>query len=158
LPNYGSAGASCHVEVELSGDALASDREFVPGLPDLLGRVDLIVEMDDAMVVGDWKTSRARWSAEQVEEASDQLLCYSSLAREFAPGKPIRLEFSVLTKTKDVVAERHVISADPGRIARVRRIVERVWQAIQDGHFYPSPSPMNCAGCPFREPCRNWRG
>jgi CRISPR/Cas system-associated exonuclease Cas4 (RecB family) len=132
--------------------------EFVPRLPDLLGRVDLIVERDDALVVADWKTSRARWSAEQVEEASDQVLCYSSLAGDFAPGKPIRLEFSVLTKAKDVVVERHVVPASTGRQGRVRRVVERVWRAIEAGHFYPSPSPMNCSGCPFRTPCRNWRG
>ena len=34
----------------------------IPGLPDLLARVDLIVEEPEALVVKDWKTSRARWS------------------------------------------------------------------------------------------------
>ena len=28
--------------------------------------------------------------------------------------------------------------------------------AITGGHFYPSPSPMACAGCPYKTPCRRW--
>jgi CRISPR/Cas system-associated exonuclease Cas4 (RecB family) len=130
--------------------------EFIPGMPDLLGRVDLIVEAEDALVIADWKTSRSRWSAAQVEDATEQLLCYAALATDFAPGKPIRLEFSVLTKTKDVQVERHQALADPRSIARTRRIMDRVWQAIEGEHFYPAPSPMNCGSCPFRKPCRQW--
>ena len=34
----------------------------IPGLPDLLGRVDLIIETDAELVITDWKTSRSRWS------------------------------------------------------------------------------------------------
>ena len=59
--------------------------EFVLGMPDLLGRVDLMVETEDALVIADWKTSRSRWSASQAEDATEQLLCYSALATDFAP-------------------------------------------------------------------------
>lgn len=132
--------------------------EFVPGMPELLGRVDLMVDADDAFVIADWKTSRSRWSESQVEDATEQLLCYAALASDFAPNRPIRLEFSVLTKTKDVQVEQHQAMADPRSIDRARRVAQRVWQAIEGGHFYPAPSPMNCGSCPFRAPCREWPG
>jgi CRISPR/Cas system-associated exonuclease Cas4 (RecB family) len=132
--------------------------EFVAGMPDLLGRVDLIVEAEDALVIADWKSSRSKWSAAQVADATEQLLCYAALAGDFAPRKPIRLKFSVLTKTKEVHVERHQAVADSRSIDRTRRIVDRVWRAIEDEHFYPAPSPMNCGSCAFRKTCRKWPG
>jgi putative RecB family exonuclease len=130
----------------------------IPGLPDLLGRVDLIIETDAELVIADWKTSRSRWSAEQVEDAAEQLLLYAELAQDFAPGKRVRLEFVVLTKTKEVAVDQHLSAVDPLRVKRTKQVVERVWRAIEAGHFYPAPSPMNCAGCPYRQPCRAWCG
>ena len=117
-----------------------------------------MVETEDALVIGDWKSSRSRWSASQAEDATEQLLCYAALAADFAPSKPIRVEFTVLTKTKDVQVEQHRAMADPRSIDRARRVAERVWRAIEAEHFYPAPSPMNCGSCPFRKPCREWPG
>jgi RecB family exonuclease len=131
---------------------------LIPGLPDLLGRVDLIVEEAEELLIADWKTSRARYSADQIEDSTEQLLLYSELARDFAPGKRIRLEFAVLTKTKETSIYRHSSPADPLRVARIKRVVERVWQSIEAGHFYPAPSQMNCGGCPYRDACRKWPG
>jgi RecB family exonuclease len=131
---------------------------IIPGLPDLLGIVDLIVESAEELKVIDWKTSRARWSQDQIEDSTEQLLLYSQSISDFAPGKRIRIEFAVLTKTKEVSIDRHSTVALPTQIERTKRMVERVWRAIEAEHFYPVPSPMNCAGCPFREPCRRWPG
>jgi RecB family exonuclease len=130
----------------------------VPGLPDLLGRVDLIVEEPDALVIHDWKTSRSRWNTDQLHDAAEQLLLYAELASDFAPGKQVKLAFSVLTKTKSVNIDQHVLSVLPQQADRMKRIVERVWDAIEAQHFYPSPSPMGCAGCPFRGSCQTWPG
>ena len=47
--------------------------EIVPGIPELLGKVDLIVEEPDELVVIDWKTSRARYSPDQVQDSLEQL-------------------------------------------------------------------------------------
>lgn len=144
------------------GRILAIEEELrgpvIPELPDILGRVDLIVETPEALVIKDWKTSRARWSAHQVDDAAEQLLLYAELARDFAPGKPLRLELAVFTKTKEVVVEQYSLTAVPEQIDRTKRVVERVWQAIDAGHFYPAPSLTACPGCPFRDPCRKWPG
>src|SRR5688572_8464395 len=68
------AGRIIGVEEELRAPVVA-------GCPDLLGRVDLLVETSDALVVTDLKTSRARWSREQADDSAGQLLLYHELVR-----------------------------------------------------------------------------
>ena len=52
-------GTVLAVEEELRG-------KVISGLPDLLGKIDLVVETPRELVISDWKTSRARWSEYQV--------------------------------------------------------------------------------------------
>jgi len=139
------------VEEELRGS-------LISGVPDLLARIDLLIETDDALVIRDWKTSRNRWSDGQAENQAEQLLLYSDLAQQLVPGKPLQLEFAVISKTKTPTVERHPIQHDPQRIARTKMVIGQVWQAIEAGVYYPVPSAMNCPSCPFRKPCRSWMG
>jgi hypothetical protein len=132
--------------------------EVIAGLPDILGRLDLIVESDEALIVTDWKTARARWSFGQVEDAAEQLLLYSELAKDLAPGKPLRIELAVLTKTRNVQIETHSLPVESNQVARTKTVVERVWRAIQQGAFYPAPSTLTCPGCSYRSACRKWCG
>jgi len=143
------AGRILGVEEELRGAIL-------PGVPDLLGRIDLLVETDDAVVIADVKTSRSRWSREQVEDSLEQLLLYSELVKAFMPGKSLRLQFIVLTKTKEPAVAVYESAVDLHRVARTKRVIEKVWRAIEAGHFFPSPSAMQCPTCPFRQACREW--
>jgi hypothetical protein len=84
-------------------------------------------------------------------------LLYSELAQDLLPGKPLRLQFLVVTKAKSPVVEAHTVMVDPTRIERTKRVVEQTWKAMQAGYIYPSPSAMNCGGCLHRAPCRAWR-
>jgi putative RecB family exonuclease len=131
---------------------------LVEGVPELYGRVDLLTEDSDSLVITDIKTSRGKWSAEQVEDSSEQLLLYSHLASEIAPGKKVATRFLVLTKTKEPVVEEHVREVEPATVKRTLAGVERVWRAIESGVFYPAPSTMNCASCGYRAACRAWAG
>jgi putative RecB family exonuclease len=131
---------------------------LVEGVPDLYGRVDLMTEDEDSLVITDIKTSRGKWSPEQVEDSGEQLLLYSKLASEISPGKKIATRFLVLTKTKEPVVEEHVRTVEPGNVKRTLVAVERVWRAIESGVFYPAPSVMACSGCGYREACRAWVG
>jgi len=131
---------------------------LVEGVPDLFGRVDLLTEDSDSLVVTDIKTSRGKWSQEQVEDSGEQLLLYSHLASEIAPGKKIATRFLVLTKTKEPVIEEHTREVEPVAVKRTLAGVERVWRAIESGVFYPAPSVMNCSGCGYRAACRAWMG
>jgi len=145
------AGTLLGIEEELRGS-------IIPGVPDLLGRIDLLVETDDAVVITDLKTSRSRWPREQAEDASEQLLLYSELVKDLVPGKPLRMRFAVLTKTKEPAIDVHELPVEPERVDRIKRVVERVWHTIAAQQFYPAPSPISCGSCPYREPCRNWQG
>jgi len=131
---------------------------LVEGVPDLYGRVDLLTEDADRLVVTDIKTSRGKWSQEQVEDSGEQLLLYSHLASEISPGKKIATRFLVLTKAKEPVIEEHVREVEPAAVKRTLAGVERVWRAIESGVFYPAPSAMSCASCGYRSACRAWSG
>ena len=131
---------------------------LVEGVPDLFGRVDLLTEDSDSLVITDIKTSRGKWSQEQVEDSGEQLLLYSHLGSEISPGKKIATRFLVLTKTKEPVIEEHVREVNPAAVKRTLAGVERVWNAISAGHFYPAPSVVGCAGCGYRAACRAWAG
>jgi CRISPR/Cas system-associated exonuclease Cas4 (RecB family) len=131
---------------------------LVEGVPDLYGRVDLLTEDSDSLVITDIKTSRGKWSAEQVEDSGEQLLLYSHLASEISPGKKIATRFLVLTKTKEPVIEEHIREIEPAAVKRTLAGVERVWRAIESGVFYPAPSVIACSGCGYRAACRAWTG
>jgi putative RecB family exonuclease len=150
-PMAGVQGRVLGVEEEIRG-------MLVNGVPDLYGRVDLMTEDEDSLVITDIKTSRGKWSQEQVEDSGEQLLLYSHLASEIAPGKKVATRFLVLTKTKEPVVEEHVREVDPGNVKRTLAGVERVWRAIESGVFYPAPSTMNCSSCGYRAACRAWVG
>ena len=144
-------GTIIGVEEELRGE--------LPGeLPDLLGRVDLLLETDDAVVVQDFKTSRSAWNAQQALDQCEQLLLYGDLVRGLVPGKQLRLQFAVLTKAKAPRVQLLEAPFDPDRLQRTKRVFEAVWAAIQAGHFYPNPSPLSCSGCGYRSACAAWTG
>lgn len=145
------AGAILGVEEELRGPIVA-------GCPDLLGRIDLIVDTVDTVVVTDLKTARSKWSQYQVQESAGQLWLYHELAKTLAPRKRLRLQFAVVAKSKQPAVDLHEVPVDAKQIDRTKRVVERVWRAIDAGIFYPSPSAMQCPTCPFRTPCRAWCG
>jgi len=146
----------------VNGRVLGVEEEIrgmlVEGVPDLYGRVDLLTEDADSLVITDIKTSRGKWSQEQVEDSGEQLLLYSKLASEISPGKKVATRFLVLTKTKEPVIEEHIREVNPAAVKRTLAGVERVWKAIESGVFYPAPSVVACSGCGYREACRSWMG
>ncbi len=131
---------------------------MVEGVPDLYGRIDLVTEDSDSLVLTDFKTSRGKWSPEQAEDASEQLVLYSKLAGELSPGKKLVTRFLVLTKTKEPVVEEHLGEVRPERVARTIASMERVWRAISSRNFYPAPMTVGCASCGYRQACTEWRG
>ena len=144
------AGSIIGIEEELRSPVIAD-------CPDLLARLDLMVETDEAFVVTDFKTARSRWSSGDVNAAEGQLIVYHELVRQFA-DKPIRLQFAVITKTKQPEVEIQPVAADPARIERIRQLIQRVWASIQAGNFYPVPNAMNCPTCGYRDRCARWTG
>jgi len=131
---------------------------ILPDCPDVLGRIDLVLESAEEIRIIDFKTSRCRWSASQVGESAGQLLVYGQLAAIMVDDKPVRLSFAVITKTKTPDIALHDVPFDAQQLARTRGIISRVWQAISGGHFFPNPSALYCPTCPFRDRCAQWTG
>lgn len=127
-------------------------------LPDVVARVDLAWQGDDALHLVDFKTARSRWSADHVAELAEQLLLYASLARTLIADGPIATHFAVLTKTRRPLVQLLDVPFDSGRVRAMIQTMRSVWSAITAGQFYPSPSSINCATCPFQPHCPAWPG
>lgn len=144
-----------------AGSIIGIEEEFqaplIENCPDLFARLDLMVESDDVLTVTDFKTARGRWSSADVNASEGQLLVYHELVRRFV-DKPIRLQFAVITKTKQPTIEVSTVVPDPQRIERIRRLIQNVWTGIQLQNFYPVPSAMNCPSCGYRDRCSQWNG
>ena len=84
------------------------------------------------------------------------LLLYGELARSLIPDKEVRLEFAVATKTKEPSVEILPVVNNRRRVKRIRNVAEHVWQAITAGHFFPTPNPISCGSCPFKQQCGRW--
>lgn len=136
------------VEEELRGT-------IVDGVPDVLGRVDLMVLTEKSLRIIDFKTSRSAWSASKITEAAPQQLLYSQLAKPIADAfdVPIEIEWIVLTKAKHPKVERHSLTPDPAAIRRTNTMVRNVWRAICGEYFHINPSVMNCSTCPHQTIC-----
>ena len=139
---------------------IAVEHEFrVPiaeWLPPLVGRIDLVEEHEDHIEIIDVKTSRGKWGEDDVAQHAGQLSLYRAaiddLVREV--GKPVKLGFEVITKTKKPFVERlYVAEVEP--LGRQIRTATVVLEAIEKGVFIPSPS-WQCASCPFAEACKAW--
>lgn len=137
------------IEEELRG-------ELIPGVPDLLARIDLLSTTSSTLVITDFKTARSRWTQQQADNSADQLLMYSELARRLLPDHEVQLRFVVLTKTKSPSVEHFDVAVNRRRARRTVSTVEHTWRAIEAGHYYPAPSVMNCPSCPYRDACQAW--
>ena len=117
----------------------------------------VFVDDHDRLSAIEPKTARCRWTERQAEDAAE-LLRYGELVSGMIPDRPVRLEFAVITKTKDPAVDRHAVVAAQRRIDHTKQTGARVWRAVEGQHFYPSPSPSQCPTCGFRAACRSWLG
>jgi CRISPR/Cas system-associated exonuclease Cas4 (RecB family) len=140
---------------------LAVEHQFeltlAENLPPLVGRVDLVEEHPDHVLLLDVKTARSRWSAQQVEEHAAQLVLYrlaiEPLAKEL--GKPVKLGWEIITKGKVPQVERIIVDQPEDATGRQVKIAQEVVRAIEAGIFIPMPG-WACASCPWAGPCRDW--
>ncbi|MFL5329197.1 MAG: RecB family exonuclease [Gemmataceae bacterium] len=143
-------GTIIGIEEEITGS-------IVPGCPDLLARLDLVIDAGDAMQLIDFKTARRPWNSETVSQSAAQLHLYGQVGRSLADGKPLRLQFAVLTKAKrSPKVSLHTVANDVCAVSETLRMVARTWDAIRSGEFPANPSPIYCPRCPYRQRCPAW--
>jgi hypothetical protein len=142
-------GTILGIEEELRGS-------LVPGVPDLLARLDLVIDTGRDLRVIDFKTAKSRWGSAKIADAAPQLWLYSELVRDLADGQPLELAFAVVTKAKKPRVSLHTVPHDLGQVELTKRIVEQVWSAIQRREFAARPSVRHCPQCPYRQSCYAW--
>lgn len=121
----------------------------------LLTVADLITFEDGRLKVNEFKTSARAYSEFEVD-TSLQATCYVSALWECL-AKWATVEFTVLVKTKTPKIQRVKTQRTDEDFQRLGDIVQAVESAVNHGIFYPVETPMNCATCPYRSQCREWK-
>jgi CRISPR/Cas system-associated exonuclease Cas4 (RecB family) len=146
-----------------NGQVVAIEERFrssvAADLPEIVSVVDLIVIDAEAIHLVDFKTSRSRWSEAKAAEGAGQLQLYAQMAGHMAErGMATRMHFAVLTKAKKPVVQFLEVPDKPSAADQLVGTFREVWAAMQSRNFYPIPSPMNCATCPFKSHCPAFAG
>jgi ATP-dependent exoDNAse (exonuclease V) beta subunit len=124
-------------------------------LPDLAGRVDLVTYDGETVTVTDFKTARSIPDGETDQGPVEQLLLYAEGCRPIADqlDAQLKLQFVYISKAKEPKIQVIEVKPDAHRAARTKLIAFSVFEAMHRRTVYPSPSPINCAGCPFKRRC-----
>jgi hypothetical protein len=87
--------------------------------------------------------------------AGPQLL-YNEVAQPLTDGRPLRLQFAVITKTQTPGFTLHPVVNHAEQLNRIRRIVQGVWIEIPTKHFDLAPSFSTVPPAPAASLA--WRG
>lgn len=160
LEQLAEAMLTAFLDSELAGpqgDVIAVEETLTEtlcaDLPDILCRVDQIVQVGKTLILRDFKTARNRWSEQKVATQSGQLLLYHRLVGQRLGEEDIQLRFGVVTKGRSPAVQDLPVPVQPDRIDSLIGIIRSVWAAIGAGSFYPTPSAMVCNSCPWRQRC-----
>jgi RecB family exonuclease len=132
---------------------VANSRGDILATP-LVTVVDLLTWDGAGTTITDYKTAGRSLAAAEAA-LSRQATCYVHNV-SLLYGTPVSFRFTVLVKTQTPRIQHlaaHRTEADLGRLGDLIQTVER---AVEAAIFYPVETPRNCAGCPFRKPCREW--
>lgn len=122
----------------------------------LVAVLDLLCEEGEQLTVIEFKTSSRKYGSAEVDR-SLQAVAYRHACQE-KYDRPTRVRYTVLVKTKTPTVQHLDVTQAEGGFSRLGDLVQSVERAIEVGAFYPIENAMNCSGCPFREPCRDWQG
>ena len=131
---------------------------FLPDAPDLFGRLDLLLLDCGSLTIIDFKTAKSHKGFGTAHDSGEQLLLYGDALRKIGHVGNLSLQYVVFDKSKSPTVKHVPVATHTHLVERAKRVVANVWRAIESQHFFPTPSPMNCGSCPFREPCANWCG
>lgn len=120
----------------------------------LVAFVDLVVQEEGRLKVTEFKTAARMYSGFDVE-SSLQATCYVHAVLQQSGELP-DVEYAVFVKTKTPKLQRLTTTRTEQDVGRLGDLVQTIERAIALNLFYPNVSQMNCSGCPYRQPCREW--
>lgn len=122
----------------------------------LVAVLDLLTEVDNELLITEFKTSARKYSESEVESAL-QASCYVHAVKE-RYDRPAKVNYAVLVKTKTPSFQKIAADRNCEALTRIGDIVQTLEKVSQAQAFYPIESPMNCSGCSYRQECRSWTG
>jgi putative RecB family exonuclease len=123
----------------------------------LLIVADLVTRQEDSSLqITEIKTSGRAYSESEVA-TSLQPTFYANALYEISGEEPA-IEFTVLVKTKVPKVQKIQAIRTAADFHRLGDLIGVVEMGVEAGVFYPVESPMNCSGCSFYRPCREWTG
>jgi len=130
--------------------------ELAPGVPPLVGVIDLIEERGGRAVIVEHKTAAQRFTDQRVAD-DYQPTAYALAALEMGlPGvkfiEDVEVRFNVLLKLKKPAIDERPTRRTSRQADELREVASMVWLARDVGVFPPNRG-WACATCPFREPC-----
>jgi CRISPR/Cas system-associated exonuclease Cas4 (RecB family) len=117
----------------------------------LVGALDAVVVEGERPVVLELKTSKKKWSNDQLE-FDLQTSTYGIAARELG-HRDAKLRLLVTTKTKKPVVQNEVVERMRGDEDELAEVVIGVHRAIKAGVDFPVRG-WQCRSCPFAGACR----
>ena len=118
---------------------------------------DLVVQQEDGTLqIKEIKTSGRAYSESEVT-TSLQPTFYASALFEITGEEPA-VEFQVLVKTRVPKVQKIQAIRSTSDYRRLGDIIGAVESGVNSEVFYPVESPINCSGCQFYRPCREWSG
>ncbi len=130
--------------------------ELAPGIPPLVGVIDLIEERDGRAVIVEHKTGAQRFTDQRVTD-DYQPTAYALAALEMGlPGvtsiEDVEVRFNVLLKLKKPAIDERPTRRTARQADELREVATAVWTAREHGVFPPNRG-WACATCPFRQAC-----
>jgi putative RecB family exonuclease len=130
--------------------------ELAPGIPPLVGVIDLIEERDGRAVIVEHKTGAQRFTDQRVAD-DYQPTAYALAALEMGlPGvssiEDVEVRFHVLLKLKKPAIDERPTRRSRRQAEELREVANAVWTAREAGIFPPNRG-WACATCPFAGPC-----
>lgn len=123
----------------------------------LIAIVDLLNRDEcSGLTVTEFKTSGRRYG-EFEADTTLQATCYAHAVQE-RYDEPAAVKYTVLVKTKKPAIQRLETVRSDADLGRLGDIVQNIERAVEAKAYYPIENPMNCSGCPYRLPCRDWKG
>ncbi len=141
------------VERELTVPLINSAGEFLE--TPLVAVLDLVTLTEEGLQVHEIKTSGRAYGQSEVD-TSLQASCYAHAA-DIQFAAKVAFEFTVMVKTKQPKLQRITTERTEKDFGRLGDLVQMVERAVLNEIYYPIESPLNCTGCPFRGPCREWQ-
>ena len=120
----------------------------------LVAIVDLLTRESGQLTVTEFKTSGRRYS-ENATDRELQATCYRHAVEE-RYDEPASVQYKVLVRTQKPTLQALDIASESLNSGRLGARAQAADRAIAANVFYPVQSVMNCSGCPFYKPCREW--